>query len=169
MADIGDRRLAARAVAAPLFTHTRRASGFGLAGRPSRRGLGRAAPSSNRHRLSNLGVLRDSGKRLRAARGPRARHPFTVNSSDRMFALVDARSQTRGRMMADVEVIMLMHSEARYRGVQGFVSRGCDGIARTSIPSGGCNSHWADQFHQHRLSAGSGARFQTLRAVFCSS
>ena len=40
------------------------------------------------------------------------------------------RASSTGRMMADVEVIMLKHSEARYRGVQGFVSRGCNVIAR---------------------------------------
>ena len=42
------------------------------------------------------------------------------------------RTPSTGRMMADMEVIMLMHSEARYRGVQGCVSRGRDGIARTN-------------------------------------
>ena len=43
---------------------------------------------------------------------------------------LELRASSTGRMMADVEVIMLKHSEARYRGVQGFVSRDCDGIAR---------------------------------------
>ena len=45
-------------------------------------------------------------------------------------AQLELRVSSTGWMMADVEVIMLKHSEARYRGVQGFVSRGCGVIAR---------------------------------------
>ena len=42
------------------------------------------------------------------------------------------RASSSGRILADVEVIMIKHSEVRYGGVRGYVSRDCDGIARTN-------------------------------------